>query len=116
MNIERIKKYIADNKLASINGKRPRKDTKRNYERKYLYALLRHNGYSSWAIAEFFGLKSHGSVLVGLREYENLKENKVFVSETEIVRKTFPIFNNYKIESHSESIALIELENQIHVL
>ena len=82
MNIDKVKEYIAENKLASINGRRPKKDTSRNYQRKYLYALLRHNDYSYWEIAKFFNLKSHGSVLVGIREYENLKENKVFIEST----------------------------------
>ena len=102
MNKEKIKQYIAENRLGNINGKRPWKDTRRNYERKYLYALLRHNGYSAWAIADFFSLKSHGSVLVGLKEYENLKENKVFAIETEMVRKIFPILDNIRIEPQSE--------------
>lgn len=110
MNIEKIKEYIAENKLASINEKRPKKDTSRNYQRKYLYALLRYNDYSYWEIAEFFNLKSHGSVIVGIREYHNLKENKVFIESTKRVRLMFPFINISIVNQEAEHIALIELE------
>lgn len=113
MNIDKIKEYIAENKLASINGKRPKKDTVRNYQRKYLYALLRHNNYSYWEIAKFFNLKSHGSVLVGIREYHNLKKNKVFIESTKRVQLMFPFINTYMINQEAEHIALIELEKTI---
>ncbi len=113
MNIEKIKEYIAVNKLASINGRRPKKDTSRNYQRKYLYALLRHNDYSYVQIAKLFNLKSHGSVIVGVREYHNLKENKVFIESTKTVCLMFPFINKSIVNQEAEHIALIELEKTI---
>jgi hypothetical protein len=106
----KLKDYITQKKLAGINGKRPRKDFKRASERKYLYFFLRSNGYSFQTIGEFFNV-NHSSVLIGIKQYHDIKRDKLFQECIKEVKSLFPIYEKTDFTPENERAALIELEN-----
>lgn len=113
MNIEKIKEYIAENNLIGVNGKRADRVRWKAYQRKYLYNYLRVNGFTFQQIADIFKMKCHGTVLVGVREYHNLKNDKLFKELTYEVKKAFPISPVSYTSPEKECVALIELEKTI---
>lgn len=113
MKKEEVREYIVANKLNAIKGRRPAKETWRNYERKYLYYYLRFYGMTLTGIADMFDLEGHASVQVGLKTYENLKNQKDFVFFTEKIKKLFPVVEERCINPEKEVDCLIEMENLI---
>lgn len=112
MKIDKVKEYITEKNLIGVNGKKADRVRWKAYQRKYLYNYLRANGLTFQQIADVFKMKCHGTILVGVREYHNLKNDKLFKELTYEVKKAFPISPVSYTSPEKEYMALIELEKK----
>lgn len=77
------------NKVIDAYDLRKRDRNRRKiYNRMFLYTLLRKNNFTLKYIGEMFGL-DHATVLHGLRQAENLKNDSVYLNTTNELRVHF---------------------------
>lgn len=95
--IEDVHKCIVKYNLRT--GSRRRRIVNR---RMFFFNLLSEHNISKTHIARYFGLH-HATVLHGLKQYQNLKKDKIYLEDTAIIRRYFDIKKKYYNIDYSQS-------------
>lgn len=103
-----IKRYIEDHELNTQSRKRDLV-----YKRFYLinYVRLKNPSLNLTQIAQMFGGHEHTKALYGIKMYDILKNDKVFVEITHDVAIHFPLHSAKRIDTNNESIMFRYLNN-----
>jgi len=103
-----IKQYIQDHGLNTQSRKRDLV-----YKRFYLinYVKMKNPSLNLTQIAQMFGGHEHTKALYGIKMYDILKHDKVFVEITHDVSTHFPLHNAKRIDTSNEMTMFRYLNN-----
>ncbi len=72
------------------------------WKRFYFFVYAKTKGLSLQTIADMVDLESHCTVINGLKQYDNLKDDKLFKEYTREISEEYPLSNIVDFEFYSE--------------
>ena len=72
------------------------------WKRFYFFVYAKTKGLSLQTIADMVGLESHCTIINGIKQYENLKNDKLFKEYTREISEEYPLSDIVDFEFYSE--------------